>query len=144
MEGIDLNGGRYRDQVLGCWLGKNVGGTLGAPLEKAFGEEEPFDVDWYPRVKEGGAPSRRATTGSFMFNGEWLGERLDPPYFRPGYICDHWSASAREGWNETLVAEPFSLNAPGGVFIQEAADHSLIGSMVNLRLPLEILDAGAA
>ncbi len=23
----------YRDQVLGCWIGKNVGGTLGAPFE---------------------------------------------------------------------------------------------------------------
>ena len=21
----------YRDRVLGCWLGKNIGGTLGAP-----------------------------------------------------------------------------------------------------------------
>ncbi|MGQ9663061.1 MAG: ADP-ribosylglycohydrolase family protein, partial [Kiritimatiellia bacterium] len=28
-----LNRESYRDKVLGCWLGKNVGGTLGAPFE---------------------------------------------------------------------------------------------------------------
>ena len=28
-----LNINDYRDQVLGCWLGKNIGGTLGAPFE---------------------------------------------------------------------------------------------------------------
>jgi ADP-ribosylglycohydrolase len=28
-----LNREDYRDKVLGCWLGKNIGGTLGAPFE---------------------------------------------------------------------------------------------------------------
>lgn len=28
-----LNRDRYRSQVLGCWMGKNIGGTLGAPFE---------------------------------------------------------------------------------------------------------------
>ncbi len=28
-----LNRDDYRDKVLGCWLGKNIGGTLGAPME---------------------------------------------------------------------------------------------------------------
>ncbi len=28
-----LNENEYRDKVLGCWLGKNIGGTLGAPFE---------------------------------------------------------------------------------------------------------------
>ena len=28
-----LNQDDYRDKVLGCWLGKNVGGTIGAPFE---------------------------------------------------------------------------------------------------------------
>jgi ADP-ribosylglycohydrolase len=30
---ITLDRARYRDQVYACWLGKNVGGTLGAPYE---------------------------------------------------------------------------------------------------------------
>ena len=28
-----LNRDEYRSQVLGCWMGKNIGGTLGAPFE---------------------------------------------------------------------------------------------------------------
>lgn len=30
---MNLNTEDYRDKVLGCWLGKNIGGTLGAPFE---------------------------------------------------------------------------------------------------------------
>lgn len=54
---LDLAGADYYDRVYGCWQGKNAGGTLGTPLEKAFGEEEPFDVWWYPELAEGGLPN---------------------------------------------------------------------------------------
>jgi len=47
----------YYNKVYGCWLGKNCGGTLGAPLESAWGKEEMFDVWWYPELKEGGIPN---------------------------------------------------------------------------------------
>jgi ADP-ribosylglycohydrolase len=30
---VNLNRDEYRSKVLGCWLGKNIGGTLGAPFE---------------------------------------------------------------------------------------------------------------
>ena len=39
-----INRQEYRDKVLGCWTGKNIGGTLGAPLE---GRRELFDVTFY-------------------------------------------------------------------------------------------------
>ncbi|MFW6007296.1 MAG: ADP-ribosylglycohydrolase family protein, partial [Halanaerobiales bacterium] len=48
---------KYRDKVYGCWLGKNAGGTLGEPLEKRFGQEEMFNVDWYPELPEEGLPN---------------------------------------------------------------------------------------
>ena len=48
---------RFRDQVMGCWLGKNAGGTLGEPLEEKFGRKEMFHVDWYPSLPEGGIPN---------------------------------------------------------------------------------------
>ena len=38
---------RYRDRVMGCWLGKAVGGTLGVPFE---GQDGPLDVDFYTPV----------------------------------------------------------------------------------------------
>ena len=30
---MTLNHDDYRRRVLGCWMGKNIGGTLGAPFE---------------------------------------------------------------------------------------------------------------
>jgi ADP-ribosylglycohydrolase len=33
MADITINRNEYRDKVLACWLGKNIGGTLGAPFE---------------------------------------------------------------------------------------------------------------
>ena len=47
----------YKDKVYGCWLGKNIGGTLGQPLEKRFGQQEMFDVWWYPDLPEDGIPN---------------------------------------------------------------------------------------
>jgi hypothetical protein len=54
---LDLGGEDYADRVYGCWQGKNAGGTLGTPLEEAWGQEEPFDVWWYPELQEGGLPN---------------------------------------------------------------------------------------
>lgn len=57
MRTINLNSPAFREKVYGCWLGKNCGGTLGAPLEKMWGEAEMFDVWWYPQLQEGGIPN---------------------------------------------------------------------------------------
>lgn len=39
-----MNIREYEDRVRGCWLGKNIGGTLGAPIE---GRRGVFDVKYY-------------------------------------------------------------------------------------------------
>ncbi len=44
----------YFDKTLGCWMGKNAGGTLGGPVE---GRKEAMTLDWYPVVQEGGIPN---------------------------------------------------------------------------------------
>lgn len=54
---IDFASVDMYDRVYGCWMGKNCGGTLGAPLEKGIGEPEPFDVWWYPKLQDGGIPN---------------------------------------------------------------------------------------
>ncbi|MGI5288997.1 ADP-ribosylglycohydrolase family protein [Nonomuraea polychroma] len=54
---IDLRDPVYSDKVHGCWLGKNAGGTLGAPVEQLYGESEPLDVRWYTDLREGGIPN---------------------------------------------------------------------------------------
>ena len=40
----------YRNKVLGCWRGKNIGGTLGAPFECKRGV---FDVGFQRKDIEG-------------------------------------------------------------------------------------------
>lgn len=57
MNKIVINRDVFRDKVMGCWLGKNAGGTLGEPLEGKFGEKEMFHVAWYPCLPEGGIPN---------------------------------------------------------------------------------------
>ncbi len=54
---LDLRGSTFNDKLLGCWVGKNAGGTLGAPLEEGWGRDEPFDIAWYPKLEAGGIPN---------------------------------------------------------------------------------------
>ncbi len=43
----------YRDKVMGCWAGKNIGGVLGAPFE---GKRQINDVDFYVQDLSMGPP----------------------------------------------------------------------------------------
>lgn len=54
---LDIQSDQFRDKVLGCWIGKNCGGTLGTPIEEAWGRVEPFDIWWYPELQSGGLPN---------------------------------------------------------------------------------------
>ncbi len=40
------------DKIYACWLGKNIGGTLGGPVE---GRMQALDLTWYPVLSENGA-----------------------------------------------------------------------------------------
>ncbi|MFW6189486.1 MAG: ADP-ribosylglycohydrolase family protein [Planctomycetota bacterium] len=44
----------YRDKVLACWLGKNIGGTLGAPYET---QKHVHDLEFYDPVPEEPLPN---------------------------------------------------------------------------------------
>lgn len=48
--GIDLCSSEFRDKVYGGWAGKNIGGTLGGPLE---GRKELMNYDFYPKLPDG-------------------------------------------------------------------------------------------
>ena len=45
-----INRDEYIDKVLGCWTGKNIGGTLGAPME---GSRELYNLDFYMQDLKG-------------------------------------------------------------------------------------------
>lgn len=49
---ITISKEAYRDKVRGCWLGKNIGGTLGAPFE---GCNHATDLDFYTTDLSSGA-----------------------------------------------------------------------------------------
>jgi len=44
----------YKDKVAGCWLGKNIGGVLGAPFE---GKRQVNNVDFYVQDLQGNPPA---------------------------------------------------------------------------------------
>ena len=50
---MHFNEDKYLDKVLGCWTGKNIGGTLGAPFE---GRREMQNISFYAQ-KLNGAPA---------------------------------------------------------------------------------------
>ena len=52
MTQYNLNLEEYRDKVLGCWTGKNIGGTLGAPFE---GSRTPNSITFYTQDMADGA-----------------------------------------------------------------------------------------
>ena len=41
---IKLNRAELRDKIYGCWLGKNIGGTLGTPFE---GKQQVNDISGF-------------------------------------------------------------------------------------------------
>jgi ADP-ribosylglycohydrolase len=45
-----INENDFRDRVYACWLGKNIGGTLGMPFE---GDTSMHDITFYTKLKEG-------------------------------------------------------------------------------------------
>ncbi len=51
-----LNRGEVWRRTYACWMGKNAGGTLGAPVE---GQPGPHNFDWYPKLSGGRNSQRR-------------------------------------------------------------------------------------
>jgi ADP-ribosylglycohydrolase len=45
-----INEAEFRDRVYACWLGKNIGGTLGVPFE---GKTDVNNISFYTNLKEG-------------------------------------------------------------------------------------------
>ena len=47
---VTLNEAEFRDRVYACWLGKNIGGTLGMPFE---GKKQIQNISFYTKIKKG-------------------------------------------------------------------------------------------
>lgn len=86
----------YRDKVLGCWHGKNIGGTLGGPLEEKFGRDELFNVSWYPDLPEGGIPNDDLELQLIWFQA--LQEK--GPGITARDLADYWLDCVRYNFDE--------------------------------------------
>ncbi len=47
---VQINQAEFRDRIFACWMGKNIGGTLGMPFE---GKKEPQEISYYTNLKPG-------------------------------------------------------------------------------------------
>ena len=82
---VKLNEADFRDKVYACWLGKNIGGTLGVPFE---GKTEARDLTFYTNLKVGGSGDNRDTRS---FNAE-----IAPPVSTDTVrLLIHWGANSQ-------------------------------------------------
>lgn len=94
-----INQSEFRDRVYACWMGKNIGGTLGMPFE---GKKEPQDVSFYTKLK----PGEPAANDDLDLQLLWLkamedyGGRVDARI-----LGEHWLRFVPVDWNEYGVGK---------------------------------------
>ena len=95
-----LNLAEYRERVAGCWMGKNIGGTLGAPLE---GRREIFDVKEYLQTGNG----KPLPNDDLDLQLVWLKAVEDNGLYRidEQLLGEYWLAHIVGPWNEYGIAK---------------------------------------
>ncbi|MCC6581390.1 MAG: ADP-ribosylglycohydrolase family protein [Phycisphaeraceae bacterium] len=94
MSKIVLGRDEFQDKVAGCWLGKNIGGTLGMPYE---GKRYPQGLTYFEPL-----PDKPAANDDLDLQLVWLKmleeQGLDPSL---ATFADYWNQyTARYPWNE--------------------------------------------
>ena len=94
MKSLRLDRDEFRDKVCACWLGKNIGGTLGAPYECKL---HTHALTYYDPVPDGSAPN-----DDLDLQLVWLkmleDEGIDPSVRT---FAEYWSRyAASYPWNE--------------------------------------------
>lgn len=90
-----LNCNEYCDKVLGCWMGKNIGGTLGAPFE---GKREINDAEFYTQDLHG----EPAPNDDLDLQLVWLSalERYGVRALNSDILAEFWLSHIIGPWNE--------------------------------------------
>jgi ADP-ribosylglycohydrolase len=94
MNELILDRANYRDKVYACWLGKNIGGTLGGPWE---GKKHTHALTFYNPI-----PSKAAPNDDLDLQLVWL-KMLEEKGLDPSIrtFAEYWSRYAcRYPWNE--------------------------------------------
>jgi len=91
MNKIRLGREEYRDKMLGCWLGKNIGGTLGTPVE---GQKFVHSFTYYDPV-----PKEPLPNDDLDFQLVWL-KMLEDRGANPAFedFSDYWLKHLKGHW----------------------------------------------
>ena len=91
---IKINKQELRDKILACWIGKNIGGTLGGPYE---GKREVFDIKGF--TTEPGNPLPNDDLDLQMV---WLKamEENGPFKLNERILAEYWMEYIPPYWNE--------------------------------------------
>jgi hypothetical protein len=136
-----LNERDFTDRVTACWLGKNIGGTLGMPFE---GRQQIQDVSFYTNLK----PGEPAANDDLDLQLLWLKAmeehegRVDARTQAAEFSLR--LAGAPEAWRTSGLPERPVEVAPGGEWTFELG---VMGSGVEAkpyRMSLEVGGAGEA
>jgi len=89
----------YKDKVKACWIGKNIGGTLGTPYE---GIKETIDVKGFVTEKNVALPN-----DDLDMQLVWLValEHLSPMQINASALGDFWLGYIHPNWNEYGVSK---------------------------------------
>ncbi len=94
---IRINRDEYRNKVMGCWLGKAVGGTLGQPHE---GNPGPLELTFYDPVPKGAIPNDDLDLQVLWAE---VADRFGPAVDRT-HLAKGWIAHTDFPWDEYGVA----------------------------------------
>jgi len=91
---IKLNKEQLRDKILGCWIGKNIGGTMGAPYE---GNSDMQDISGYSTPK--GVP---LPNDDLDLQLVWLKaiEDVGPKMLTSNILAEYWMSQIPPHWCE--------------------------------------------
>lgn len=97
---LSINIDEYKDKVLGCWSGKNIGGTLGAPFE---GRREMNDATFYTQ-KHSGEP---LPNDDLDLQLVWLNAVEENGLYNitPRLLGEYWANFIVGPWNEYSVCK---------------------------------------
>ena len=96
---MKLNRERLRDKILGCWIGKNIGGTMGTPFE---GKRMLLDIPGYTTPK--GEP---LANDDLDLQLVWLRamEQVGPRALTANILGDYWMTYISPHWNEYGISK---------------------------------------
>ncbi len=91
---MKLNYKEYRDKVYACWVGKNIGGTMGAPYE---GVREILDIKGFATK-----PGEVLPNDDLDLQLIWLYalENIGPHGITANVLGEHWISFIVPHWNE--------------------------------------------